>query len=324
MEREKMETHWIVKGKNILISFLGEGYSFNWEIVMELESGRVIGNSISTREDASSVAEAITNALLAAIERPAEIILIHKSPTLFREVQGHLTLRGIQIPLLQPTPQHEVKGYIIDMFLEQFERKVKTLEIKGKTKLEVAKEIMKAIVSVYTSMINDPPKRFVEEKTEEKKAAKTYMPPPIKEHVLQADIGSRVNVSSLNHHSKPRVLIADDSYSELQLVEMALKEAGYDTVTVMDGEAAEYKMRVEKFDAAVIDIIMPKKNGYQVCRDMRKDPAYKDIPIIMVSSKNQTSDKVWGLKQGANEYLVKPFNPNDLIKAIKKYVKLPA
>ena len=55
------------------------------------------------------------------------------------------------------------------------------------------------------------------------------------------------------------MLIADDSYSELQLVEMALKEAGYDTVTVMDGEAAEYKMRVEKFDAAVIDIISPKE-----------------------------------------------------------------
>ncbi|MEK6678884.1 MAG: response regulator [Nitrospirota bacterium] len=323
MEREKMEAHWIVKGKNILISFLGEGYSFNWEIVMELETGRVVGSDVGEREDAALISNAITNALINANDKPSEIILIHKSPTLFREVQGHLTLKGIQIPLLQPTPQHEVKGYIIDMFLEQFERKVKSLEIKGKTKLDVAREIMKAIVSLYTSMINDPPKKFIEQKTEEKKAANVYTPPPIKEHVLQAEVGRQLRVSA-SDHSKPRVLIADDSYSELQLVEMALKEAGYDTVTVMDGEAAEYKMRVEKFDAAVIDIIMPKKNGYQVCRDMRKDPAYKDIPIIMVSSKNQTSDKVWGLKQGANEYLVKPFNPNDLIKAIKKYVKLPA
>ncbi|MBI5043812.1 MAG: response regulator [Nitrospirae bacterium] len=167
-------------------------------------------------------------------------------------------------------------------------------------------------------MINDPPKRFVEEK----RAEPVYTPPPVKEHVLQAEV--KQTKFSLSGSGKPRILIADDSYSELQLVEMVLKEAGYDTVTVMDGEAAEYKMRVEKFDAAVIDIIMPKKNGYQVCRDMRKDPAYKDIPIIMVSSKNQASDKVWGLRQGANEYLVKPFNPNDLVKAIKKYVKLPA
>lgn len=323
MERGKMETHWIVKGKNILISFLGEGYSFNWEIVMELETGRVVGSDVGEREDAALISNAITNALINANDKPSEIILIHKSPTLFREVHGHLTLKGIQIPLLQPTHQQEVKGYIIDMFLEQFERKVKSLEIKGKTKLDVAREIMKVIVSLYTSMINDPPKRFIEEKTEEKKAANVYTPPPIKEHVLQAEVGRQLRVSA-SDRSKPRVLIADDSYSELQLVEMALKEAGYDTVTVMDGEAAEYKMRVEKFDAAVIDIIMPKKNGYQVCRDMRKDPAYRDIPIIMVSSKNQTSDKVWGLKQGANEYLVKPFDPNDLIKAIKKYVKLPA
>src|SRR4030067_96418 len=323
MEKERRETNWIVKGKNILISFLGEGYSFNWEIVMELETGRVVGSAIGEREDASLISGAITNALLAANERPSEVILMHKSPTLFKEVQGHISLKGIQIHLSQPTPQYEVKGYIIDMFLEQFERKLKTLEIKGKTKLDVAREIMKAVVSLYSSMINDPPKRFIEENKEEKITAKAYMPPPVKEHVLQAEVGSKVNFYASNHN-KPRVLIADDSYSELQLVEMALKDAGYDTVTVMDGEAAEYKMRVEKFDAAVIDIIMPKKNGYQVCRDMRKDTAYKDIPIIMVSSKNQASDKVWGLKQGANEYIVKPFNPNDLIKAIKKYVKLPA
>ena len=62
---------------------------------------------------------------------------------------------------------------------------------------------------------------------------------------------------------------------------------------------------------------MPKKNGYQVCRDLRRDPAYKDVPIIMVSSKNQTSDKMWGLKQGANEYITKPFNPKDLVSVVK-------
>ena len=73
----------------------------------------------------------------------------------------------------------------------------------------------------------------------------------------------------------------------------------------------------KKFDAAIIDIIMPKKNGYQVCRDLRRDPAYKDVPIIMVSSKNQTSDKMWGLKQGANEYITKPFNPKDLVSVVK-------
>lgn len=323
VEEVKKELHWIVKGKKMPISFLGEGFFFNWEIVMEFESGRIIGNSINDREDAASVAEAITNALLTANLQPSEIILIHKSPTLLTEVKGFLTLKGIHIPIVQPTPQQEIKGYVIDMFLEQLERRLPSLDIIGKTKLEVAREILKPIVSLYTSLINDPPKKLImEKKVEEKKAASAYAPPPIKEHVLQEGI-TRPSYSA-SPSIRPRILIADDSYSELQLVDIALKKAGYETVTVMDGEAAEYKMRVEKFDAAVIDIIMPKKNGYQVCRDLRNDPIYKDIPIIMVSSKNQSSDKTWGLKQGANEYLTKPFNLEDLVNTVKKYVKMPA
>ncbi|MBI5181859.1 MAG: response regulator [Nitrospirae bacterium] len=211
------------------------------------------------------------------------------------------------------------------MFLEQLERRLPSLDIIGKTKLEVAREILKPIVSLYTSLVNDPTKKLIlEKKVEEEKAAAAYTPPPIKEHVLQEGIRRPSYSASPPPPIRPRILIADDSYSELQLVDIALKKAGYETVTVMDGEAAEYKMRVEKFDAAVIDIIMPKKNGYQVCRDLRKDPVYKDIPIIMVSSKNQSSDKTWGLKQGANEYLTKPFNLEDLVNTVKKYVKMPA
>jgi twitching motility two-component system response regulator PilH len=306
---------WIVKGKRLTISFLGEPFSLNWEIVMELEGGRVISNLVSNNADASSIAEVITNALMLASSQPSEIILMHKSSALLTEVLGILALKGIQIPVLPPNQQQEIRGYLIDMFLEQLERRLPSLDITGKTKLEVARGILGPIVSLYSSMVNDPPKKLIiekkaeEKKTEEKKPAPAYTPPPIKEHVLAPT------------SVRPRVLIADDSYSELQLVDMALKEAGYDTVTVMDGEAAEYKMRIEKFDAAVIDIIMPKKNGYQVCRDLRRDPAYKDVPIIMVSSKNQTSDKAWGLRQGANEYITKPFNPKDLVNVVKKYVK---
>lgn len=306
---------WIVKGKRLTISFLGEAFPLNWEIVAELDSGRVIGNLISNNADASSIAEVITNALVTANSQPSEFILMHNSSALLTEVQGILALKGIQIPVLPPNQQQEIRGYLIDMFLEQLERRLPSLEVTGKTKLEVARGILRPIVSLYSSMVNDPPKKLIMEKKaedkklEEKKPAPAYTPPPIKDHVLAPT------------SERPRILIADDSFAELQLVDMALKEAGYETVTVMDGEAAEYKMRIEKFDAAVIDIIMPKKNGYQVCRDLRRDPAYKDVPIIMVSSKNQTSDKMWGLKQGANEYITKPFNPKDLVSVVKKYVK---
>lgn len=314
---------WIVKGKRLTISFLGEAFPLNWEIVAELDSGRVIGNLISNNADASSIAGAITNALMTAASHPSEIILMHNSSVLLSEVQGLLALKGMKIPVFPPNQQQEIRGYLIDMFLEQLERRLPSLDITGKTKLEVARGILMPIVSLYSSMVNDPPKKLIMEKKaedkkiEENKPATAYTPPPIKEHVLQEKIKQPFSTSSI----RPRILIADDSFAELQLVDSVLKEAGYDTVTVMDGEAAEYKMRVEKFDAAVIDIIMPKKNGYQVCRDLRKDPAYRDVPIIMVSSKSQTSDKMWGLKQGANEYITKPFSPKDLVSVVKKYVK---
>ena len=91
-------------------------------------------------------------------------------------------------------------------------------------------------------------------------------------------------------------------------------------MTVMDGEAAEEKVKSEKIDLIILDVIMPKKNGFQVCRDIKTNDQFKNIPVIMVTSKDQESDKFWGMKQGADEYLTKPFKPEDLLKAVKKYI----
>ena len=88
----------------------------------------------------------------------------------------------------------------------------------------------------------------------------------------------------------------------------------------MDGEAAEAKAKSEKFDLIILDVIMPKKNGFQVCREIKTYEQTKNIPIIMVTSKDQESDKFWGMKQGADEYLTKPFKSEDLLKTVKKYV----
>jgi twitching motility two-component system response regulator PilH len=88
----------------------------------------------------------------------------------------------------------------------------------------------------------------------------------------------------------------------------------------MDGEAAEEKVKAEKIDLIILDVIMPKKNGFQVCRDIKTNDNLKNIPVIMVTSKDQESDKFWGMKQGADEYLTKPFKPEDLLKAVKKYI----
>jgi DNA-binding response OmpR family regulator len=117
-----------------------------------------------------------------------------------------------------------------------------------------------------------------------------------------------------------KILIADDSLAELQLFQQTLLPTGHAIVTVMDGEAAEEKVRSEKIDLIILDVIMPKKNGFQVCRDIKSNDRFKSIPVIMVTSKDQESDKFWGMKQGADEYLTKPFQPEDLLKAVKKYI----
>jgi twitching motility two-component system response regulator PilH len=117
-----------------------------------------------------------------------------------------------------------------------------------------------------------------------------------------------------------KILIADDSLAELQLFQATLQPTGHTIVTVMDGEAAEERVKSDKIDLIILDVIMPKKNGFQVCRDIKSNEQYKHIPVIMVTSKDQESDKFWGMKQGADEYLTKPFKPEDLVKAVKKYI----
>jgi len=115
-----------------------------------------------------------------------------------------------------------------------------------------------------------------------------------------------------------RILVADDSETDLQFVKDALKDMPHEIITAKDGESAEAVARAEKPDLIILDVIMPKKNGFQVCRDLKKDDNYKHIPIILVTSKSQESDKFWGIKQGADEYITKPFEPYDLQKAVKK------
>jgi twitching motility two-component system response regulator PilH len=117
-----------------------------------------------------------------------------------------------------------------------------------------------------------------------------------------------------------KILVADDSLAELQIIQQALQSTGHTIVTVMDGEAAEDKAKSDKFDLFILDVVMPKKNGFQVCREIKTNEQTKNIPVIMVTSKDQESDKFWGMKQGADEYLTKPFKPEDLLKTVKKYI----
>ena len=115
-----------------------------------------------------------------------------------------------------------------------------------------------------------------------------------------------------------KILVVDDSPTELTLMSIPLKEAGYWVVTAIDGEDAINKITAENPDLVVLDVVMPKKNGYQVCREIRTRLGRPTLPVIMLTTKNEASDKFWGLKQGANEYMTKPFNRDELLATVKR------
>ena len=118
-----------------------------------------------------------------------------------------------------------------------------------------------------------------------------------------------------------KVMVVDDAYSELQVMETILRSAGHDVVTYLDGDELEEKVVKERPDVVLLDIVMPKRNGFEVLRSLRKDERTKQTRVVVVSSKNQESDRVWGLRQGADEYLAKPFTPEQLIAVVRRFLK---
>jgi len=116
------------------------------------------------------------------------------------------------------------------------------------------------------------------------------------------------------------ILVVDDSPTELRLLTAPLKTKGYTVITAVDGEEAIQKACTLLPRLMLLDVIMPKKNGFQVCRQLKTSPETKDIKIIIISSKSQESDKFWGMKQGADEYMVKPFDEKTLLSTVAKFM----
>jgi twitching motility two-component system response regulator PilH len=118
---------------------------------------------------------------------------------------------------------------------------------------------------------------------------------------------------------KDVILVADDSPTELRLVVEVLRREGYQTVTAKDGVEAVEIARREQPRLAILDIIMPRQNGFQATRQIKTSPDTKDIKIVLLSSKNQESDRFWGIKQGADDYISKPFDENTLLAAVARF-----
>jgi twitching motility two-component system response regulator PilH len=109
------------------------------------------------------------------------------------------------------------------------------------------------------------------------------------------------------------VLIVDDSPTELHVMQTALQRHGYRTAAASDGAEGVRLARAMNPDLIFMDVVMPGMNGYQATRALVNDPKTRSIPIVMVTSKGQETDKIWGLRQGAVDYMVKPVTPDQLV-----------
>jgi twitching motility two-component system response regulator PilH len=116
------------------------------------------------------------------------------------------------------------------------------------------------------------------------------------------------------------VLIVDDSPTDLKLLVTPILAKGYHVITAQDGEEAIEVACREHPALIVLDIVLPKKNGFQVCRQLKTTPETQDIKIIMLSSKNQDTDRYWGMKQGADEYMTKPFDGGELVANVERFI----
>ena len=116
------------------------------------------------------------------------------------------------------------------------------------------------------------------------------------------------------------ILIVEDSPTHRHLISTPLTRQGYLISTATNGEEALEKAAREMPDLIVLDIVLPLQNGFQVCRQLKTAANTKDIKILMLSSKNRDSDRFWGLRQGADEYMTKPFDENELVQMVARLI----
>jgi DNA-binding response OmpR family regulator len=113
--------------------------------------------------------------------------------------------------------------------------------------------------------------------------------------------------------SGKKILVVDDEIHILRIVKYKLESAGYHVLTALDGAEALNIAREESPSLIFLDIMMPGMSGYEVCKELKNDPKTKDIIIIMLTAKGQEADKIKGLEVGVDEYITKPFSPQDLL-----------
>jgi twitching motility two-component system response regulator PilH len=114
-----------------------------------------------------------------------------------------------------------------------------------------------------------------------------------------------------------KIMVVDDSPTERAYIEGLLKKRGYEVLRVDRGEAAIERSKSEQPDLILMDVVMPGLNGFQATRAITRGEKTKHIPVIICTTKDQETDKIWGLRQGAKDYVTKPLNESDLLEKIK-------
>jgi twitching motility two-component system response regulator PilH len=113
------------------------------------------------------------------------------------------------------------------------------------------------------------------------------------------------------------ILIADDSPTAIALLTRILRPLGHRLVVATDGESAAREVAQVRPDLVILDVVMPKQNGFELTRALKRNPTTARIPIFLVTSMNREADRYWGLKQGADEFFAKPFDAELLVEAVR-------
>ncbi|MEM6821512.1 MAG: response regulator [Verrucomicrobiota bacterium] len=118
-----------------------------------------------------------------------------------------------------------------------------------------------------------------------------------------------------------KIIIVEDEPDVIDLLQMSLKGAGFRVVTAEDGEAGLRKIREDHPDMAILDIMLPKLSGLEVCKALRKDPSTASIPVLFLTAKSDEVDRIVGLELGADDYVTKPFSPRELVLRVKSILR---
>ena len=113
------------------------------------------------------------------------------------------------------------------------------------------------------------------------------------------------------------ILIVEDTPSEMELISHYLQESGYSVIGTISAKDALDRAIEQQPDVIITDVVMPGMSGFELCRSLRRHPATEKVPIIICTSKSQQIDRLWGMKQGADVYLTKPFTREQLVRAVK-------